>query len=98
MILQVGDLTYVAHFQHVLSQTTYCDFHVGCCLRANGKGPCLVKPPLPYVGMGIASCHEDDQFSKSAGRKVSLARALRIIPRNLRHEIWEAYFKISPHK
>lgn len=38
-----------------------------------------------------ATCHEDDNFNKSKGRAVSLARALQSLPRAQRKEIWTKY-------
>jgi SET domain-containing protein len=43
----------------------------------------------------IAACSEKDNFNKSVGRKVSLARVIRnMFNRTDRELIWKEYFKI----
>ena len=99
MLLDIGDTKYAVHFAHRLNHTiyedgrqvpewaTYCGIH---------EGPCTVKGcamnPQPY--QGAAYCNPGDQFSKKAGRKISLGRALKPLPRSLRQQIWEQYFKV----
>lgn len=110
MLLDVGDRKYAVHFSHrrdfevdasrvdsdgdsivVAHWTTYCQVHEGIC---KVKG--CADAEHPYFG--AAHCNPQDQFSKSAGRKISLGRALQPLPRSLREQIWIAYFKVSPHK
>lgn len=42
---------------------------------------------------GVATCNVGDQFNYEKGRRLSLARALAPLPREIRKEIWEQYFK-----
>lgn len=42
---------------------------------------------------GFAFCHPNDPFVKAIGRKVALARAIKNLPRNIRRQIWKAYFE-----
>lgn len=59
--------------------------------------------PAPYtearVGwgeeflLGAGICHPNDQFNKAIGRKVALGRALELFPRDIRRQIWKAYFE-----
>lgn len=42
---------------------------------------------------GEAFCHPTDQFRRSTGRKVALARALKSLDRATRTQIWNAYFQ-----
>lgn len=105
MLLDVGDKKYAVHFTHgsgsifdispeVLKfedrYVTTCRLHEGTCVV---KGCASQDHPL----YGAAFCHPNDQFSKRVGRKMALARALAPLPRNLRQQIWDAYFKVSPH-
>lgn len=47
------------------------------------------------IAQGFAACSELDNFSKEAGRKLALTRALRSLPRADRREIWARYFARS---
>ena len=50
------------------------------------------------ISTGKSTCHRDDNFSKSKGRKLALKRAIEDthpvynISKPLREEIWGAYF------
>lgn len=44
---------------------------------------------------GLASTHSKDQFKKSTGRKVSLAKAISGLDRTERTKIWKQYHKIT---
>ncbi|MBE0574142.1 hypothetical protein IH575_04540 [Candidatus Dojkabacteria bacterium] len=60
---------------------TYCDVGI-----VDGE-------QITYVGTtGIASCMPSDQFSYEKGRRLSLARALAPLSRDVRREIWTQYF------
>lgn len=45
------------------------------------------------VASGTSKCHENDRFVKEAGRKLSLARAIKAlnIPKSERKIIWDTY-------
>ena len=46
---------------------------------------------------GRAVCGKKDNFNKEAGRKLALARAIAMLPRNDRSLIWSAYFgRLNP--
>lgn len=102
MVLDVGDKQCTLHFahrwdleidngNHVKHWTSWCTLHEGVC---KAKGCAFLLHPH----VGSCHCHPNDQFSKKAGRKIALGRALQSVPRELRQPIWEAYFKICPHK
>lgn len=104
MLLDIGDKKYAVHFahrcnwhmdtvngEHTAEWAAYCGIHEGACTE---KG-CAMNPQ-PY--QGAAYCNPCDQFSKKAGRKISLGRALKPLPRSLRQQIWEAYFKECPRR
>ncbi len=42
---------------------------------------------------GVATCHPRDNFSKSIGRKLALADALKDFGRGLRKNIWQEYHR-----
>lgn len=58
-----------------------------CTLRINGQ-----------EFNSVAACSSKDQFNKDKGRKIALARALKVarekltLPRTLREVIWYRYF------
>ena len=82
---------------------TKCIFHSGKCAIPN----CADHPNKSFASIGRAVCNPVDQFSKSKGRIKSLTKALaEYVPtkgaeegkRQLRAQIWDAYFKIVHHK
>lgn len=69
---------------------TRCEIHSDECLDARFDTECcgvIVK------GVAFAHCAYEDQFVKSKGRKIALARAMTALdlPRNVRTLIWELY-------
>lgn len=57
---------------------------------------CIVEDrndPDVVLGAGKAQLHENDQFCRDTGRKLSLRRALANakIPRKKRAQVWEVY-------
>lgn len=59
---------------------------------------CGIDNGTKRIALGWAICSESDNFSRDAGRKLSLARALKgaHIPKEERKEIWEAYRMMKP--
>jgi len=47
---------------------------------------------------GYSQCHPKDQFNKSTGRKVSLAKALEGMSKMNREQVWKEYLKVFPVK
>lgn len=70
--------------------TTHCHMHEGSC--GNIPGRCEV----PALLEGKSTCHENDQFVKSTGRKIAMSRALKNLSREVRTEFWLGYFALSP--
>jgi hypothetical protein len=110
MVLDVNGQQYTAHFSHVTDyeetgefrgfravtvprHRTFCKLHEGRC---QVKGCACLPDASSYVGE--AFCNPQDQFTRKIGRKLALARALALLPRTLRQQIWASYFKISPHR
>ncbi len=110
MLLEVNGIQYTAHFKHRTEEfwrgkrwITKCIFHAGKCAIPN----CADDPNKSFASIGRAVCNPVDQFSKAKGRIKSLTRALaEYVPtkgdreekRQLRAEIWSAYFEICPKK
>lgn len=42
---------------------------------------------------GRADCALGDNFSKAQGRKIALRRAIQFMPRDLRRQIWNEYWR-----
>ena len=59
---------------------------------------CKISNNKTTIVVSCAICSESDNFSRDAGRKISLARALKgaHIPKEERKEIWEAYRMMKP--
>lgn len=43
--------------------------------------------------MGWAWCDPNDNFNRNTGRKIALKRALENFDRDVRKQLWEAYFE-----
>lgn len=60
------------------------------------------KPKLQLISAGIAHCgiFSKDSFNKEKGRKLALARALKMagLTRDERLRVWEAYFSRIPEE
>jgi len=56
-----------------------------------GLSQCSVLLEDMNIGVGVAGCSVRDVFSKEAGRRVSLKRAIETLPRPVRAEIWAGY-------
>lgn len=58
----------------------------------NGMTICyLMKEDNSLLNSGHSSCTINDTFSKEIGRKISLTRAVKELPKSERTKIWEAY-------
>lgn len=49
------------------------------------------SPSNFYCTTSVAWCNPEDAFVKDVGRKISLTRAIKEFPREVRAKIWEAY-------
>jgi len=59
-----------------------------------GWTACAVEIPVGgNTVRGTAFLHPKDNYCKDTGRKISLAKALRGLPKDERTLIWKAYFK-----
>ena len=57
-----------------------------------GPGEKVVKE---FVAAGEARCSVVDQFCKGTGRRVSMTHALRAFTRQMRSEVWKAYWDMK---
>ena len=54
----------------------------------------LFPAKYDYVAQfGRADCALGDNFSKAQGRKIALRRAIQFMPRELRRQIWNEYWR-----
>jgi len=102
MLLETNGTVYSLHFSHEKNGQgqweTRCVLHEGKCRVKD----CAHNPDGAFRGFGLARCNPVDQFNKARGGTVSLTRALNTFTpvanhRELRKQIWSAYFKISPY-
>jgi hypothetical protein len=95
-----GGVVYRAHFMHEhvfpahnpshlrYKVVTHCTLHEGEC-------PLSVRPCITINSVeGLAKCSNLDQFERHLGLKLSFERALKALnaSRDLRQELWTAYF------
>ena len=81
---------YNIHFHYFRAdgyRITSCTIHRFPCLAK--MRPCGTLPS----GTGIATCSAKDEFRKSTGRKIALARAMAMlgVPRPRRVGLWASY-------
>lgn len=76
-------------FQHDMeARMTQCWIHV------YGMNPTKETPPI-YTIEGYAYCHHKDNYSRSRGRKIALARALENhFTKDERKVFWDAYHSV----
>lgn len=64
-----------------------------------GRRSTVVHGSHPLAGyeyatsLGVAVCHPNDPFCRATGRKIALARAIKHLDREIRTQIWKAYFE-----
>jgi hypothetical protein len=85
---QNGEIVYAFRFYHTRKfrkqpRLTFC-----AVLRRDQTGTTTLLS-------GRAKCSKKDNFNKEAGRKLSLARAIAVLPRDDRGVIWSTYFSRS---
>lgn len=76
-------------YSEELNPLTFATTRVTTCKIVDDS---IQGSPFP-IASGTSRCHENDRFVKEAGRKLSLARAIRSlnIPKSERKIIWETY-------
>ena len=90
MILEDSEgVRYSVHFHYFMhdgKRMTHCTIHRSPCDAK--MRPCGTRP----FASGLAECSKLDEFRKSTGRKIALARAMEILlPRPKRAELWVSY-------
>lgn len=88
MILKITSSEYGDYFD--------ASFFHGVNERTGRRFTCVELTPenCEYVSaFGKADCALGDNFSKAQGRKIALQRAIRFIPRKLRRQIWNEYWR-----
>lgn len=97
MILKLADgRTLGVHFQHhtithgkKTRRATTCTIHWGEC--TDKSKPCNAHPKLSAT----AECSTKDNFEKATGRKLSFTRAIRLLNRDTRREIWPLFLAFA---
>lgn len=94
MKLQIGNDAYVIHWRHEQQEWQV----KGIIMR--GATRCIVKinggnesGGLTFEGTAYCSAKEP-MYIKAKGRKASLTRALELVPREIRAEIWKGYLNL----
>lgn len=59
--------------------------------KVNGSTQCLIESDGYGCGQGIAECSTKDNFNKSKGRIVSLTKAIKHLPKDVRKQFWNQY-------
>lgn len=83
--------SYLVHFRYLNSvdghRLTCCWMHTGSCVR-DGDGPCQLSDDF-----GETTCSPRDEFKKTTGRKIALARAMAHLglEREARAALWTSY-------
>lgn len=90
MILKITDMIYYGNYFDA-------SFFHGVDERTGRRFTDLKLIPEKKVGygplFGRADCGFGDQFSKAQGRKIALRRAIEFMPRDLRRQIWNEYWR-----
>lgn len=87
---------YDVYFQHRPTETgviTTDTSHGFLVTPYKGFTVCVIEENKELVSSATAFCGMEDTYNKSAGRKISLGRAIAKFDKQLRKEIWEAYIK-----
>lgn len=92
MILSVGNKKkkYRVYFDHCLTETPDSMRGTFCTIRP------MRTPGVQFVDMAVLN--PKDTFCKSTGRKVALAKAMKLaqLDKATRTALWKSYFKICP--
>ena len=87
-MLQVNDIK-VDFWHHPYAMGMRSDHTV------KGVTTCVItQAKIGKIYLGYSYCSESDQFDRSKGRKIALARALSDFDKETRKVIWEAYWKV----
>ena len=60
-----------------------------------GKSQCFVTKNDVEISVGEAYCSVNDNFERSVGRKVSFARAVAGLEKEVRTSLWQEYRKMG---
>lgn len=86
MIIKVNNRRYFVYWQHVEQTKTTCSIY----LEEKKKGD--------LVSEGTARRSGKDNFCRKVGRKISLMRALRVLPKKERTAFWDEFMKAETKK
>lgn len=98
MILETISGKFTVHFWH--SEGFGTNGHgrqTSCGLHYFDGGKCDNPCDALDLQRGVSYCAPTDMFDRNRGRKIALSRAIKSLSRQLRAEIWQAYFKTIGH-
>lgn len=86
MIININEVDYRISFKHINAElrTTMCTIEK----VSAGK---LFKEDGELVSTAKSMCNPVDNFNKDIGRKISLTRAIKEFPKEVRKLIWDSY-------
>lgn len=102
MIVKIEDTIYKVSWKHTAPVELRNKMSGQITQKVAGNTRCTIEvikdmTTNPYVtelvDTAIAFCHSNDQFNKSIGRKYSLKKAIKFMPKYTRTQFWDAYFK-----
>jgi hypothetical protein len=81
----VKDTTFVVKFKHLTTGKGQKQRRVTVCAIRRGLD-------VAQIHLGTATCAPGDQFVKATGRKRAFADAIRLFDRDVRADLWRAYW------
>lgn len=90
----IDDKTYRVYWQHSLPSSTNPKLSKVEPFKAGGT-TCTIEEWGTYEVFcnGHAYCAKGDNFNKSKGRIVSLTKAIKHLPKDVRKQFWDVYKK-----
>ena len=94
--LRVGDLVYDVTFRHVTDSREINSYTAGKVnlFRVADAIECTVFSAYDRVGWAFRS--HNDMPDTYKGEKIAFGRAIKIMPKHLRRELWHAYLAVRP--
>jgi len=87
-----NDQSYIVSWSHIRNRDEI--MNLCCSEKYSAVTVCNIIPVANEEAseQGYAFCVEGDIFNKETGRKISLTRALKGLPKDFRTFVWKTYF------